>query len=373
MIGLIGVIAYFIFLCCRSGCACCRKEAGCGPNLSRFILFILSVAMALLVLCSYVGYGTFVDGADAVVSDCTNIKDTMIDLDDYSDVMYTEGATFVAQSAKAGCWSPGQPVLTSNSASYQLTAELYQAALPPPQSISSIIKLFDTQVPTYVGYMLGFAAGFAVITSLLSTLGLMCKSSTLLNLTSLLSIFLFLLLILLVALELTLSVMFADFCHYGPNQAIQEMADRMFTGEAQETVAYYTSCTGINPLDTHLDAAVSDLAEIQGVLAQANSTNCDAPAAIALMSKTYTAAVSTTSMMQGPTEASYNDDPNFPGDYKGQSCQGINEPYVHLVETALCNHVVTGLWELWSVHLAAACVLYICLFFTSHVKQKCKV
>jgi len=374
-IGLIGLLVYFVFLCCRSGCACCRKEAGCGPNLSRFILFVLSVGMCLLVLCSYVGYGTFIDGSEAIVSDCTSIKDTMIELDDYAGVMNTEGATFVAQAAKTKCWSAGQAVLTPSAASYRLVAELYQAALPPPKSISSFINIFDEQVPGYVGYLLGFAAGLAVLTSLTATLGIACKSSGILNLSSLLSIFLYLLLILLVALELTLSVMFADFCHYGPNAAIQDMANRQFSGEARDTVAFYTTCTGTNPLDTHLGTAVRELDSIHSVLAQVNSgsnsnTTCAEYGAIGVISKTYTAGVETTAMMAGPVD---DTDANFPGAYKGQSCQGINEPYVHLVETALCSEAVTGLWELWSVHLAAACVLYICMFFTSHVKQKCKV
>ena len=39
----------------------------------------------------------------------------------------------------------------------------------------------------------------------------------------------------------------------------------------------------------------------------------------------------------------------------------------------LPKHPVTGLWQLWAVHAVAAVFLYLALYLTSYVKQKCKV
>ncbi len=43
------------------------------------------------------------------------------------------------------------------------------------------------------------------------------------------------------------------------------------------------------------------------------------------------------------------------------------------MQNMLCGQTVVGIWQLWSIHLAAGAVLYCCMYFTSHVKQKCKV
>jgi len=42
-------------------------------------------------------------------------------------------------------------------------------------------------------------------------------------------------------------------------------------------------------------------------------------------------------------------------------------------EGALCKDMVDALWQLWAVHAVAAVFLYIALYITSYVKQKCKV
>ena len=56
-----------------------------------------------------------------------------------------------------------------------------------------------------------------------------------------------------------------------------------------------------------------------------------------------------------------------------QECEDINNLYFDLVDNVLCDKTVQGLWQLWATHMAAAAILYINLFFTSFVKQKCKV
>merc|ERR1712224_1185963 len=44
-----------------------------------------------------------------------------------------------------------------------------------------------------------------------------------------------------------------------------------------------------------------------------------------------------------------------------------------VTENALCKDLVTGLWQCWAVHAASAVTLYLAMYLTSYVKQKCKV
>ena len=56
-----------------------------------------------------------------------------------------------------------------------------------------------------------------------------------------------------------------------------------------------------------------------------------------------------------------------------QDCDVVNDIYFDMVDEVLCDKTVQGLWQLWATHMAAAALMYINLYFTSFVKQKCKV
>jgi len=357
--GCLGVIFYFIFLCCRSGCACCRKEAACGPNLSRFILFIMIIAMMVLTMCSYVGYGHFIEGMNGVAGNLGHIKKTITTLDNGAGDMYTYGVRFVENSERVTTSCAvftDTDSLERNSVIFKGHSEVYSTALPDPSVMSTLIGLFENELQDYVKILLGFAAAVSATTCLFSVMGILCKSSALLNLSSLLSIFLILLFIALIGIELTLSVLFADFCYAGPNDSIQDMSDKIFPEEAANVVSFYMTCTGTNPLEIHLNKTINALAVI------GNETDyfyerfdCTA-GAMATLHSTVALAEDTTSEMSDK-----------------QSCATINDHYFNMVDEALCNKTISGLFELWATHLAAAAMLYACMFFTSHVKQKCKV
>lgn len=360
------VVFYFIFLCCRAGCSCCRKEAGCGPNLSRFILLVLVLMMMVMTMCSYVGYGNFIEGMLGVADDCTSLKKSISLLDDGAGELYTQGVQFVGKAKTVGCDDSLENLkYTMNSAIYMNHAEVYATALPDPSKLSTIIDLFENELPNYVSYLLGFAAGLAALVWLVCTMGIMCKSSTLLNLSSLVSVALLLLFIVLIGIEMVLSVMFADFCHLGPNEAVQDLSDRMFPAEAANVIGHYMTCTGTNPLDIHLNKTISSLAVIKNTtsfLLAANETinpssvtGCDA-ASLSTFNTWGAAATVTNTAMEAE-----------------QKCAPLNDVYFDLVDSALCDKAVSGLFELWATHFAAGALLYVVMFFTSHVKQKCKV
>ena len=87
-------------------------------------------------------------------------------------------------------------------------------------------RMFSDYIPQYVEYGIGFACCIVLLSSIFDILGNMTKSSTMLNLASLLGTLSLLLLTLLVAFELCLSVFFADFCFYGETMRRLVVSDR---------------------------------------------------------------------------------------------------------------------------------------------------
>ena len=353
--GVVFVLAYFVFLCCRAGLDCCRKEAGCGPNTSRLILFIFAALMLVMMACSFVGYTNFMEGVDGVADNSGKLKKIINRLKDSSGDLSSQGVRFVTQTEKADC-SPDilSKALTNSATVFDTYADMYSSVLPDAKSLSMIQNIFAEKVPDYVKYFLGFAFALTAVAFLLTLFGLCCKSAALLNLASLVGIITLLLLILTVAFELTMSVMFADFCYYGPNQAVYEMAWN-YKERTAGVVRYYTICDGTNPLDIALNKTIIALGNIKNATRNSALSCQDTVAENAIKSISAEATITT---------------PNLTST---QECERINGIYYDMVDNVLCDKTVQGLWQLWATHMAAAAIIYINLFFTSFVKQKCKV
>jgi len=358
---------YFIFLCCRAGCACCRKEAGCGPQLSRLILFIMVVLMAGLTLCSYVGYVHFVAGVDGVVENLNSIKDTVTTLDTLAGDLSGYGETMSTAAPNTGCTTGvDQVIIEANTLGFSTAAAAFDAALLSPGDFSATLDIMRDTVAANVKIALAFVAALACVTAVFNIFGNMCKSSTFFNFSSLIGVLLLLLLIVLVGFEMSLSVYFADFCvaNDDNNRAIRVMANSTLGGEPGRVVSYYLTCSGANPLNTHIDTATGALDDITTVTTHwdGGSATCSGTSAMNSM-KTAIGSTSVEDSAYGTVSAITD----------AFDCSNIQPYYNELIQTALCQDVVVGLYELWATHIAAACLLYMALFFTSHVKQKCKV
>ena len=145
-----------------------------------------------------------------------------------------------------------------------------------PMSRASQVPIgqLDTIVPEYVTYFLGFAFSLAAVGFLLTIFGLCCKSAALLNFASFIGIVTLLLLILTISFELTMSVMFADFCYYGPNRAVYEMSMN-YQPRTANVVQYYTICDGTNPLQTMLNKTSTALGNIKNATRHIKVDDCD--------------------------------------------------------------------------------------------------
>lgn len=354
-VGLIFLVQYFVFLCCRSSAPLCRKEAICGPNLSRILLVVISIFMLTLMSCSYVGYNTFSSGMDGVVGSSKEFTATLESLLSTSTSLQSKGSTLISKAATAACSSS---TLDDNADLVKSSAVDYKAALPEQKYTEEYTETFENDIPNYVYYVLGTSEAVAAAICFFTIFGAVCKSSTLFNLASLLSVLLFLLIVVLVGIELTLSVMFADFCAYGPNRAIQDKAYSIMSDEKVEVLTYYMTCSGTNALATLADAAETAIGTIKATLAN-YATNGEVCSSASALEDMNTTAWGASELVANLVEE--------------QKCSELNAVYADLIDESLCGDTLDGLLQLWASHLAAGALLYVTMFFTSHVKQKCKL
>jgi len=239
-----------------------------------------------------------------------------------------------------------------------LHAEIYNLAVPPASIFGGFITLFADEFLWYIKLGLAFVAAFASVTWLFNTAGNLCRSSLLFNFSSFLALLLFLLIVVLAGLEFALSIMFADFCHYGPTQAVADLSGMLSTRPAA-AVRYYTTCPGPNPLVTHLNKTATALAVVRNITDEAihfYNASCTNLGALQQLQATGNQAYATST-----------------GLIAEQACPRLQGFFTDLVNEGLCTDMLSGLFELWVVHLVGALLLFICMFFTSHVKQKCKI
>lgn len=187
--GFVLTLAYFIFLCCRAGVACCRKEALCGPNLSRFVLFILLLAMVAMTFSSYIGYSHFIAGVRGVASDVQSLHDTLAILDTNAGVLANQAALLKSESLKLTCNTQNAlgnvTMLGTASENLATRTHYYSKALPNPSALTDFLLFFQKQIPRYITYGLGFVSGLAAVSALFGMTGVLFKSSLMLNFSSL--------------------------------------------------------------------------------------------------------------------------------------------------------------------------------------------
>lgn len=368
ILAVVLILAYFIFLCSRSACEGCRKDAGCGPSASRFILFLMTVCSTLLMLCSFRGYTDFIAGVDGVAEKAGTVKDVFGDLEGFADTIADDADDIQGYTnSDDAAWCESRLNSLGQDLDTHITS--FQAVVGGgiKDELKYAERMFSDYIPQYVEYGIGFACCIVLLSSIFDILGNITKSSTMLNLASLLGTLSLLLLTLLVAFELSLSVFFADFCFYGPDEATVKVAQQL-QADADDgdpipsgVVAYYATCDvanpppyTVNPLETFMNRTGNVLSDIL-----ATTTNSSCTSSFSDLTKVQQAAVDA-----NVTYGSILD---------SMTCETMYNSIADMLETNICVDTVKGLWELWGVHTATSMVVYIALMFRSYVKQKAKV
>lgn len=378
-IGLCLLVSYFTFLGCRAGCDCCRRDAICGPSFSRCLLLLLMFICVGCTAVSFQGWLNFSNGVKVVVNSVDNVQMQFETLSLYGEDLSANANTLTSSAAKFVCddasnTDDGETKFIQAASMFDRATDKFQDAVGGAIKVKldALKPAFEDQLYLWVTAGLGGVLGLVIIYTFFGFCGVCCKSAILLNLASCLGIITMIVLTLLVAVEVSFSVLLADMCFYGPASAAVESASLVAgvagTAPMPTNVAlYYTTCDVAggsvnNPLDAYLNGTKTALATLDQLQTSAEAS-CSlewAPLSDreALLSDMHMASVQANRTLGKIDDA--------------MQCDNLYDQWA-VIENAMCNELVTGLWQLWAVHAVAAVFLYLALYLTSYVKQKCKV
>ena len=58
-VGVLMLLVWFVFLCCRSCVDCCRRDAICGTSIARAWLLVVIMGALISMIGSYKGWSNF--------------------------------------------------------------------------------------------------------------------------------------------------------------------------------------------------------------------------------------------------------------------------------------------------------------------------
>jgi len=158
-----------------------------------------------------------------------------------------------------------------------------------------------------------------------------------------------------VVVEASMSIYMADICAGVPEQnmilAVNDIRTTLgSTGELDTTMAdFFFTCEGTNPVAENFEKGIEEMTNVQKLLANM-STSMDCTG-LAPINATIAAAAGTL------------------GNLKAQvGCGNINPIVLEFTRSAICTHMVDGLYYLWPVQCVSGVVLLIALVMLSMVR-----
>lgn len=198
----------------------------------------------------------------------------------------------------------------------------------------------------------------------------MAQRVWLVNAGSLFALFVFLVLTLGIAMELSASVLFADFCKLGPATALSDLSNQYLSNKdlTVDVVEYYaltcqdSNCTSRddNPLLSGVSTCSDSLHTIRSLFSNSdfcNSTTTDAHSTSVSRLDSYAA-----------------DGLNILGNFTlDMDCEVFYPSFYDTAQNQVCDKIVSGLAQLWGIHLVTACLLFIVIILASYVKQHVRI
>jgi hypothetical protein len=204
-----------------------------------------------------------------------------------------------------------------------------------------------------------------LVTSVLGIVGTVLGSRTILGFANFFGVVVLIVMTIVIAIEMTISVAFADFCSLGdgPNHNLVALAtETMGEGtEGAELFSYYATCTGENAAVKQLLEA-RDYANILGMQTKGLGGGpggvgamCNSDEMLKIWSPTT--GVSQNVYIAVGTIASE------------MSCKTITPILVILTHDAICDKMVSGIYNLWASQACASFFLVLTLVYAAFVRE----
>lgn len=465
---IVGLLAYWFFLCCRSGCCskCCARCQtctdilfGCGckqlccpkvnrdlavfdgsypkspnhcihkplckgsPHFARLFLIIIFIAVGMVNLQVDTGLNEVKNAFHEVADVCDTIADTFDDFITAASELEVSAANITdgAEGLEATCTDnllidTAETVVTYADEVSSAAGEIDDTIGNLPKTMrdagKAVRNAFSGTNYAYTRYALMIAILFSVLGFVSaicfeSTKSCCCRfASSLLSLTTTLGIFLMLILALAVVVETYLGLVVSDFCYADPSEVLVTISADQLGQEPADTLEFFLLCNQENPVDEYYDEAMDAAQDINTTLASMkmaatadqlccsedaiddyndisdlNSncyrSNCDVNSGVCTLPDTssgYCVEGSQCNLNDYNTvqrETNYVLGNNGPLEeiYNLLACQTVNEPITRLLNVALCDHAIDGIYLLWQTHVGVLMAIYVAIILISYLRQ----
>lgn len=391
VIGVVLLVAYFVFLCahscscCKRCCKCCsHKKAWGGAKMSHLILLGMFTITFITILTAAKGSSEFVDGLRGTASILTETAGIFRGLEENGQTFTATAQTLavVATNAKkdfsnGGCNSDESgDTLTSLSDSFKTAADELNKEISntPSEDLKKMADDAHDWLDTYLKPAFDAVIALFVVSVVIALIPLILKmagikNKKLLSLTSImfrvahfLLVFVLFLMVIILSVEVLMGVALSDFCYTGPLTNLQLVVnDAGSGGGAEDMLNYFMTCTNMpKSVETLYEelAKGKSYANSIGLQTRALATGNPQQCAEATLLPVYEAGG--VADQTGAMFASFAD---------ALSCEkSINPLLTRIAQDEICTSTVDGLYSMWTAQVIASVFLFMTLIFAEFVR-----
>lgn len=212
--------------------------------------------------------------------------------------------------------------------------------------LDEIAQLFEDRIPLYIDYGIGFITALMSLTVTAGLFATLCGTPFRKNLMIVLATIVLLLFCPLISFELTFSLAVADFCH-GLDDTLLEVADKFAPEASLDLINFYVTCEGTNPIKPYANESEIAIDNINDLLDSVDGSNICSSSTVTTLEGAVSSADTALDVVLAKL-----------------SCSSLNPLLTRLTHKFVCLDIIDGLYNLWSVQLTCALVLWILLFLT---------
>jgi hypothetical protein len=390
--GFLMIVSYWFFMCCHNvhwlcgkgmlgcifrKCNCCSNKKSFGTRTqSKIALCIMYSIVFIAAMSSWYGRNHFQDGVAKMGESLGDVATIFEDITDAGNEFVAEANAFsTLTNIGAVCYDndESKDILVTMSDAFSEAANAVGGKLDGlSDSVREMQNTMTDSGSTLVDAAVAAITALFVLVAFLGILGTVTGSRTILGFANFLGVIILIVMTILIAVELTLSVVLADFCGMGtgPNHNMIALANETMGGEGQtdnlEIFTYYVTCEGTNPLGQPL-SDMKDFADIISMQTRGLGT-VYLPNPIARCNNDHMI------KFYSPTDGINKDiQATLMKIETSVGCSAITPILVKVTHDAICDSLVSGLYSLWMAQAVASFFLLISLVYAAFVREHFKM
>jgi hypothetical protein len=224
-------------------------------------------------------------------------------------------------------------------------------------------KMAGYPVQKYVHIFAYISIALIAVACVVGVLGAFLKSPCLLTIAAIFGVLMLLQVLVLISVELTANLALADFCIHDPLNETVAIVQDGFAFNVTNSVEYFLSCQGQNPLSESVDQANSQLLQIQQMV---HALAPEVPLACThhpSEAKQAIEHIETILVQSNHTLETIE---------LSISCNTTNTILQAILVEGVCTNLFNGVFSFWTTQCAASFCLLLSLFFSTYVQRSWK-